>query len=44
MRLTLEGVASRLGVNGHGMRTEINGGDIVCPGASISMSGKTQTL
>jgi hypothetical protein len=34
----------RLGVNGHGMRTVINGGDIVCPRGSTSMSGETQSL
>jgi uncharacterized protein YsxB (DUF464 family) len=43
MRLTSEGVASRLGVSGHGMGTGNNGGDIVCPRASMSMSGETQT-
>jgi len=25
------------------MRTDINGGDIVCSGASMSMSGETQS-
>jgi hypothetical protein len=34
----------RLGVNGHGIRAVINGGDIVCLRASMSMTGKTQNL
>jgi hypothetical protein len=43
MRLTLEGVASRPGVNGNGIRSVSNGVDIVCLMASTSMSGRART-
>jgi len=43
MRLTLEGVASRPGVNGNGIRSVSNGVDIVCLMASTSMSGGART-
>jgi hypothetical protein len=43
MRLTLEGVASRPGVNGNGIRSVSNGVDIVCLMTSTSMSGGART-